>query len=129
MSTKCVRECYSARPTSRINDGRVTRYVYVRHVFVRHGCVLQASFGQSYPYGFEPQNPAPWYHAGWIKTYEQAIQPLADAGVLVVAAAGNENMDMDALLANGYAYSPCLIQVRWLSVLLCCLDLISYVAL
>ncbi len=97
----------------------------------------QASFGDSYPTGFAPTQPAPWYYAGYIQAYQAAMQPLSDAGILVVAAAGacagrgsrtrprcsrssflraarhagNDNIDLDALLKYGYSYNPCLIQV------------------
>lgn len=37
---------------------------------------------------------------------------LAEKNILLVAAAGNEAIDMDELLNLGYSYSPCLIQVR-----------------
>lgn len=103
----------------------------------------QTSFGSDYPNGFVPTTPAPWYQAEWISTYAIAMQPLANASVLVVAAAGewlattvacwapktgpvclgcglsclphfpitgNQNIDLDLLLATGYSYSPCLIQ-------------------
>lgn len=47
--------------------------------------------------------------AGWNEAYLTAIRPLNDAGILVVAAAGNEAIDMDNLASLGYAYNPCLV--------------------
>ena len=42
----------------------------------------------------------------------QAIEPLAARNILLLAAAGNEAMDMDRLQRMGWSYWPCLIQVR-----------------
>ena len=39
----------------------------------------------------------------------QALQPLSDRNILVVAAAGNENLNMDDLVRLGYNYPPCLV--------------------
>jgi serine protease len=73
--------------------------------------IAQCSFGSSYPDGFSPSAPAPWYHAGWIQAYESAIAPLQEKGVLVVASAGNEYLDLDLLSSLGYAYNPCLVNL------------------
>jgi Subtilase family len=42
-----------------------------------------------------------------VSAYEAALAELAAAGVLVFAAAGNEQVDNDALAATGYANVPC----------------------
>ncbi|KAG1672720.1 hypothetical protein FOA52_005198 [Chlamydomonas sp. UWO 241] len=76
---------------------------------VRNGAhIVSASIGQDYPYGFFPLSPAPSYHKSWADAYKKAVQPLANKGVLLVAAAGNENIDLDNLVAKGWTYSPCL---------------------
>lgn len=71
--------------------------------------VVSCSFGASLPWQFYPFRQAPFYEANFIKAYDRAIAPLQDKGILVVAAAGNENIDMDNLYARGYSYNPCLI--------------------
>ncbi|GAX83408.1 hypothetical protein CEUSTIGMA_g10833.t1 [Chlamydomonas eustigma] len=73
--------------------------------------IAQCSFGMSYPQGFSPTSPAPWYNAGWNQAYISAIQPLQQNGVMVVAAAGNEGIDMDVLANLGYSYNPCLVNL------------------
>ena len=50
--------------------------------------VVSMAIGSTYQYGFTPTTPAPSYHAQWTASYQQALQPLADKGVLVVVAAG-----------------------------------------
>lgn len=50
--------------------------------------VVSMAIGSTYQYGFSPTTPAPSYHAQWTASYQQALQPLADKGVLVVVAAG-----------------------------------------
>jgi len=71
--------------------------------------VVSVSLGGRYAPGFVPTGPAPPYHASWDAAFEAAMAPLADRGALVVAAAGNERIDMDLLRAMGYSYAPCLI--------------------
>ncbi len=39
--------------------------------------------------------------------HAQAMQPLAAAGLWVIAAAGNEGMNLDLLVKAGYFYGPC----------------------
>lgn len=51
--------------------------------------VVLCSFGPSiYSQGFDPSFPAPGYHAAWAAAYDEALRPLSDAGVLLVASAG-----------------------------------------
>ena len=71
--------------------------------------VASCSFGSSYAYGFTPTAAAPSYQSQYTQAYKTAMQPLADKGVLVVAAAGNEAIDLDLMSKFGYSYSPCLV--------------------
>eukprot|EP00955_Chlamydomonas_euryale_P105934 365669-Chlamydomonas_euryale.AAC.5 len=72
-----------------------------------HPPQVSMSFGSSYQYGFYPLAPAPSYHAEWTAAYARALAPLADAGVLAVAAAGNNALDIDNLVRLGWSYLPC----------------------
>eukprot|EP00798_Chlamydomonas_sp_ICE-L_P012853 gene12853-3566_t len=71
--------------------------------------IISCSFGTDYTWGFSAEGPAPSYHRQWYATYEQALKPLAEKNILVVAAAGNENIDLDRLKKWGWAYLPCLV--------------------
>eukprot|EP00798_Chlamydomonas_sp_ICE-L_P011580 gene11580-34280_t len=71
--------------------------------------IISCSFGTDYPWSFSAEGPAPSYHRSWYATYEQALRPLAEKNILVVAAAGNENIDLDRLKKFGWAYLPCLV--------------------
>jgi hypothetical protein len=51
--------------------------------------------------------PAPPSEREWARAYSAALAPLARAGVLVVAAAGNNRADLDALSRLGYTDYPC----------------------
>eukprot|EP00798_Chlamydomonas_sp_ICE-L_P011848 gene11848-14953_t len=74
--------------------------------------IVSASIGpQSYSYNFKPVTTASSMYTSWTKANTKAMQPLADKNILLVAAAGNENIDMDLMLEKGYDYSPCLIQL------------------
>mmetsp|Transcript_32602 Transcript_32602/g.71993 ORF Transcript_32602/g.71993 Transcript_32602/m.71993 type:complete len:435 (-) Transcript_32602:1981-3285(-) len=64
--------------------------------------IVSCSFGNSYDWSFSPIGPAPTYHADWINTYNTAIKPLANKNILVVAAAGNENINVDNLFNLPY---------------------------
>eukprot|EP00798_Chlamydomonas_sp_ICE-L_P009849 gene9849-7736_t len=71
--------------------------------------IVSCSFGTTYvTQGFTAEGPAPSYHADWIRTYVVALKPLEDKGILVVAASGNEFMNLDSLMRWGWAYLPCL---------------------
>jgi subtilisin family serine protease len=51
--------------------------------------------------------PAPASEREWARAYSAALAPLARAGVLVVAAAGNNRADLDRLSSLGYTDYPC----------------------
>lgn len=71
--------------------------------------VLSCSFGDIYPFGFVPDAPAPLFHRTLVELYKEVIGRARDANVVVVASAGNDNIDLDRLFDMGYSYSPCLI--------------------
>lgn len=73
--------------------------------------VVSCSFGGRFAKGFVADSPAPSIHAGWTEAYRLALQPLADRGILLVAAAGNDDINLDLLQKFGYAYNPCLAPV------------------
>ncbi|GAX83406.1 hypothetical protein CEUSTIGMA_g10831.t1 [Chlamydomonas eustigma] len=74
--------------------------------------VVSCSFAPStYSYGFYALSPAPSYHAAWTSAYVTAMQPLAAKGILAVVAAGNDDMDLDALQTWGWSYCPCLVNM------------------
>ncbi|GIL48805.1 hypothetical protein Vafri_5235 [Volvox africanus] len=45
------------------------------------------------------------------RLYQRAVQPLADKGVLLVAAAGNDNSNLDRLRDVGMSYLPCTLEL------------------
>lgn len=73
--------------------------------------IVSCSFGNNYPPRFHPMAPAPDYRLRNTRAYQAAMQPLADKGVLIVAAAGNEDIDLDNLEAKGFDYAPCLVDL------------------
>ncbi|KXZ48951.1 hypothetical protein GPECTOR_24g241 [Gonium pectorale] len=68
--------------------------------------IVSCSFGPAAP----NLAPAPYQlvqMAAQERLYGSAVQPLADRGVLLVAAAGNELTDLNGLAAVGSNYLPC----------------------
>ncbi|GIM09669.1 hypothetical protein Vretimale_13522 [Volvox reticuliferus] len=72
--------------------------------------VVSNSFGPRepnfYPAEYEKTDDAKKY-----KLFERAVMPLAQKGVLLVAAAGNENSDLDRLRDVGMSYLPCTLEL------------------
>jgi len=50
--------------------------------------IVSCSFTSSYKYGFYPVAKAPSYLTSQVTAYTTAMRPLANKGILVVAAAG-----------------------------------------
>jgi len=73
--------------------------------------IVSCSFGRVYPQQFKPPGYAPpWEdHQEQAAAYTRALTPLRAARVLVLAAAGNNAVDLDALADLGYSNSPCLV--------------------
>ncbi|KAG1679174.1 hypothetical protein FOA52_000530 [Chlamydomonas sp. UWO 241] len=72
--------------------------------------VVSLSFASEYQYEFGKDrtlSPAPSWHAQWTASYKTALQPLSDKGILTVAAAGNNNIDIDYVTGLGWSYLPC----------------------
>lgn len=80
--------------------------------------ILSCSFGDIYPYGFKPEDKAPAFHKTLVELYRGVMGKARDANALVVASAGNDNIDLDRLFDMGYSYSPCLIG-RYLDNIIC----------
>ena len=73
--------------------------------------IVSCSFGNDYPLRFYPMASAPEYRRRNTRAYEAALKPLSDKGVLIMASAGNEDIDMDNLKLKGYDYAPCLVDL------------------
>ena len=76
-----------------------------------HGAhIVSMSLGPTmYSYGFNGSvGSPPAYMANMTAIFRAAMEPLAARNVLVIASAGNEGIDMDALSENGWYYEPCL---------------------
>lgn len=68
--------------------------------------IVSCSFGPSAPSYFPTQSEVRSM-ANETRFYETALSPLISKGVLVVAAAGNENANLDNLIKVGASYNPC----------------------
>lgn len=71
--------------------------------------IISCSFGDIYPYQFNPQTAAPNIYKDIIKMYKDIFTKARDTNIIIVASAGNDNLNLDNLHAKGYPYSPCLI--------------------
>lgn len=82
--------------------------------------ILTCSFGDIYPYQFKPPKTMvpPRYHKTLTRMYKNVIKKAYDGNIVVIASAGNENIDLDYLYERGYSYLPCLIG-RELSNVIC----------
>eukprot|EP00879_Flechtneria_rotunda_P033103 GHRR01036636.1.p1 GENE.GHRR01036636.1~~GHRR01036636.1.p1 ORF type:complete len:1113 (+),score=386.06 GHRR01036636.1:209-3547(+) len=72
--------------------------------------VLSCSFSNSFPLALQPSGPpGPWdTSSSQTATFVRAAKPLETAGVLIVAAAGNSQVNLDLLQSLGYSNNPCL---------------------
>lgn len=80
--------------------------------------IISCSFGDIYPYQYNPKTLAPDSYKNIIKMYKDIFTKARDANIIVVASAGNDNLDLDNLYLLGYPYSPCLIG-RYVDNILC----------
>ncbi|GIL48808.1 hypothetical protein Vafri_5235 [Volvox africanus] len=72
--------------------------------------VVSNSFGPREP-NFSPAEYEKTDDAKRYKLFERAVMPLAQKGVLLVAAAGNENSNLDRLRDVGMSYLPCTLEL------------------
>uniref|UniRef100_A0A6C0BEQ8 Peptidase S8/S53 domain-containing protein n=1 Tax=viral metagenome TaxID=1070528 RepID=A0A6C0BEQ8_9ZZZZ len=88
------------------------------YAYTMNASIVVTSFGGIYPPNFSPVVQAPKYHKDMSIIFESSLKTLASRNIIVIAAAGNENINLDNLDKYEYFYSPCL-QSKVLSNVIC----------
>ncbi|KAG2493550.1 hypothetical protein HYH03_008364 [Edaphochlamys debaryana] len=81
--------------------------------------VVSCSFGPAAPNLNSLDTAAAERDAQETNLYAAQIQPMADKNMLIVAAAGNENTDLERLVAINHTYNPCFMAKRFSANMLC----------